>query len=96
MKENVFTQLGFEKVVDPTEQRDGENEWYYYTLDIGDLSLLTPASDEIVNNEWYCYLFEIESFKITEEKDLVDLVNLLTKIYKPCICGKWRGTCKCD
>jgi len=81
MKEQIFTQLGFEKVIVPIEQSGSPHEWYYYILDIGEICLLTSASDDIKDDNWYCYLFEAESFKITDENDLVDLVNLLKKIH---------------
>jgi len=81
MKEQIFSELGFEKIVVPAEQSGSPQDWYYYTLDIGDIALITSSSDEINDDNWYCYLFEAESFKITNETDLIDLLNLLKKIH---------------
>jgi len=83
MKEQIFSELGFEKIIVPVEQSGSPQDWYYYALDIGGICLLTSASDEINDDNWCCYLFEEESFKITDETDLVDLLNLLKKIYFP-------------
>ena len=81
MKEQIFTELGFEKIIIPAEQSGSPQDWHYYALDIGEICLLTSASDEIKDDNWYCYLFEAESFKIADETDLIDLLNLLKKIH---------------
>jgi len=81
MKEQIFSELGFEKIIVPAEQSGSPQDWYYYALDIGGIALVTSSSDEIKDDNWYCYLFEEDSFKITNETDLVDLVNLFNKIH---------------
>jgi len=82
MKEEVFIELGFEKIIVPPEQSGSPNDWYYYSLDIGNLSLLTSASDEIVDSNWYCYFVESDDFKMDNEADLRDLVRILRIAFK--------------
>jgi hypothetical protein len=82
MKEEIFIELGFEKIIETAENSGAENDWYYYTLDIGDLCLLTSASDEIKDGNWYCYFFESNDFKINNETDLRELVRILCSIHK--------------
>ena len=47
MKEEIFIELGFEKTIVTAEESGSPKDWYYYSLDIGNLSLLTSASNEI-------------------------------------------------
>lgn len=47
MKEEIFLELGFEKTVVTAEESGAPTDWHYYTLDIGDLCLITSSSDEI-------------------------------------------------
>jgi len=82
MKEEVFIELGFEKIIVTAEQSGSPNDWYYYSLDIGNLSLLTSASDEIVDGNWYCYFVESDDFKMDNEADLRDLVRILRIAFK--------------
>lgn len=82
MKEEVFIELGFEKIIVTAEQSGSPNDWYYYSLDIGNLSLLTSASDEIVDGSWYCYFVESDDFKMDNEDDLRDLVRILRIAFK--------------
>lgn len=82
MKEEVFIELGFEKIIVTAEQSGSPDDWYYYNLDIGNLSLLTSASDEIVDGNWYCYFAESDDFKMDNEEDLRDLVRILRIAFK--------------
>ena len=82
MKENIFIELGFEKTIVTAEESGSPKDWYYYSLDIGSLSLLTSASDEIVDGNWYCYFIESDDFKMDNEEDLRDLVRILRIAFK--------------
>ena len=82
MKEEIFIELGFEKTIVTAEESGSPKDWYYYSLDIGNLSLLTSASDEIVDGSWYCYFVESDDFKMDNEDDLRDLVRILRIAFK--------------
>jgi hypothetical protein len=57
-------------------------DWHYYTLDVGDLCLISSSSDEIKDDNWYCYFFESDHFKIKNETDLRDLIQVLKRCWK--------------
>ena len=40
MTEEIFKELGFERNDVPMEQSGHDNDFYYYTLDIGDILLI--------------------------------------------------------
>ena len=79
MTENELINLGFEKVVVSPEESGSDNEYYYYTLDIGKVGFITNANDEMVNGEWVCYLFDYSTFIINDAKDLEQLLMLFKK-----------------
>lgn len=79
MKEDAFVQNGFEKVtVSATES--GSNEYYYYSLEIGSMSLLSTANDESLEG-WGCSFFD-HTFVITDENDLMSLISILNKAHE--------------
>lgn len=82
MKEEIFLELGFEKTIVTAEESGAPTDWHYYTLDVGDLCLISPSSDEIKDDNWYCYFFESDHFKIKNETDLRDLIAVLKRCWK--------------
>lgn len=77
MKEKVFTQLGFNKEIVTKEESGGKSGYYYYSIDIGDLTLLSCANDELDKGEWYCKILAYNSIVIKSEKHLVSLIETL-------------------
>ena len=77
MTEQIFTDLGFERNFVTIEESSHDNDFYYYTLDIGDICLITNADDEAKEEGWYCSIFDSCSFKIKGSGDLEDLVRIL-------------------
>lgn len=82
MKEKDIQNLGFERIDD----NDGELEYYYYTLDIGNdyvpLCLITNASDEAKDDNWTVTIFDYESIIIDNLADLKTLVGVLVNNVK--------------
>lgn len=82
MTEKIFQNLGFTKI-DQTAIETGEpTDWFYYTLKIGPVYLVSSSSDELKEGKWFCTIFDSEDDLITEESDLVDLVKVLRRIWK--------------
>jgi hypothetical protein len=77
MTEEIFEQLGFEKVVVTIEESGHDNDFYYYTMDIGDICLMSNADDEAEKEGWYCSIFDSNTLKIRGEGDLKALVDIL-------------------
>lgn len=82
MKEKDIQNLGFERIDD----NDGELEYYYYTLDIGNdyvpLCLITNTSDEAKDDNWTVTIFDYESIIIDNLADLKTLVGVLVNNVK--------------
>ena len=78
MSEKELLELGFNKHTD----KDLDNPFYYYTLDIVEgLYCITDANDEVENDEWIVELsFDcIPRIKFKDVKSLTELINLLTQ-----------------
>jgi hypothetical protein len=79
--EKDLIELGFERN-DETAENSGEPyDWYYYTLDMGDIwdkfCLISNSSDEAENGEWMVYIFDSKLFKFTERYQLEKLIETL-------------------
>jgi hypothetical protein len=77
MTEQTFISLGFEMNVVHPEESGLASTFYYYTLDIGDIGLITNASDEADNEGWWCSIFDSMTLKIKGAGDLEDLVRII-------------------
>ena len=64
MKEETFIKNNFDKIVIDASQ-SGSNEFYYYSLEISDITILSTANDESEQG-WGCTLFD-HDLMITEE-----------------------------
>ena len=72
MKEQDLVDLGFTKEF-------GDN-FYYYTYDFArGFSLITQASDEVVNNEWVVEVFETSTIRFTDKKPIKELIKIINK-----------------
>ena len=77
MTEQTFISLGFEMNVVHPEESGLDYTFYYYTLKIGDVGLITNASDEADNEGWWCSIFDSMTLKIKGSGDLEDLVRII-------------------
>jgi len=70
MKEQDIIDLGFTKEF-------GDN-FYYYTYDFASgFSLITQASDEVVDNEWFVEIFETNPTIRFTNKGLVEALIII-------------------
>ena len=77
MTEEIFQQLGFEHVDVSIEESGHDKDFYYYTLAIGDICLISNADDEAIEKGWSCAIFGSITFNIKGSGDLEDLVRIL-------------------
>jgi hypothetical protein len=77
MTEEIFEQLGFEKVVVTIEESGCDADFYYYSLDIGDICIMSNSDDEAAKNGWEAYIFDSLTMKIKGAGDLEDLVRII-------------------
>ena len=78
MTEKELLELGFNKHTD----KDPDNPFYFYTLDIVEgLYCITDTNDEVENDEWNVELsFDCNPrIKFRDVKSLTELINLLNQ-----------------
>ena len=76
MTEEIFEKLGFERTDVPIEESGG-NPFYYYSIDIGDICIISNADDEAVKNGWEAYIFDSLTMRVKGSGDLEDLVRII-------------------
>lgn len=82
MTEKELKNLGFEKVTVSAEE-SGAASYYYYEYNIGSLSFITNANDELKSKfDWYVCLFDYGEFEMTDYEDVKTLIDILTKWLK--------------
>lgn len=71
MKEQDLIDLGFTK--------ENGDDFYYYVYDFTrGLSLITNASDEVVDNKWFVEIFNTEDeIRFTDKQDVSNLIELI-------------------
>ena len=75
MTEKQLKALGFEKIKVSAEQ-SGDVAFYYYTLDICDISLI--SNDNLMSqNKWAVYLFNHNSLEITNVDTLRQFIDII-------------------
>jgi len=73
MKEQDIIDLGFTKEID--------EDFYYYVYDIArGFSLITQASDEVVDNKWFVEFFDSHpTLRFTDKKPIKELIKIINK-----------------
>ena len=77
MTEQTFIDLGFECTHVPIVESGCDFDFHYYTLDIGDICLITNANDEAEQNGWEVCIFDSMTMRIKGAGDLEDLIRIL-------------------
>jgi hypothetical protein len=82
MKEEVLINLGFERN-DVSEEESGDKAFYYFTMEFGDLCLISNESDESkVDGGYYIEVFDNMSIRIEDETDLKNLIEIFKRSLK--------------
>ena len=77
MTEEIFEKLGFERVDVSAEEVGDQRGFYYYSIDIGDICIMSNSDDEAEKNGWECSIFDSMTLKIKGSGDLEDLVCII-------------------
>ena len=77
MTEQTFIDLGFQRNEVTPEESGYEYTFYYYTVDIGDICIMSNADDEAAKNGWEAMIFDSRTLSIKGAGDLEDLVQIL-------------------
>ena len=77
LTEQHLIEIGFE-IKDQTSEASGsENDWYYYTLDIADVCLITNDNEHADVNAWFVYIFDKDGVVFKTSEETAQLVHLL-------------------
>jgi hypothetical protein len=82
MKEQDIKDLGFEIEQETIESSGSDKDWYFYTLDIGDICLITNDSENAAKDGWEVSIFDSISCVIKDIIDLKDLINILKRNHR--------------
>ena len=77
--EQDLIELGFTKIDQTAEATGAKKDWYYYTLDIGDMCLITNDNEDAEKDQWAVYIFDNLEIVFRNTEDLVQLVHLLKR-----------------
>ena len=77
MTEEIFEKLDFVKEVVTPVDSGLDKDFYYYTLDIGDICIISNSDDEAVKEGWEAYIFDSLSMRVKGAGDLEDLVRII-------------------
>ena len=77
MKEQDIKDLEFEMQHETIESSGSEKDWYYYTLDIGDICLITNDNEAAVKDGWEVSIFDFPSCIIKHLGDLEVLIRII-------------------
>jgi len=77
MNKQTLIDLGFERF-DETPQNSGSDvAWYYYTLSIGDITLISNESDIAGKYGWNVGMFNSETLRVTDSRSLEKLIAII-------------------
>jgi hypothetical protein len=79
IKKETLEAQGFKSTTVTKEESGYDNDYYYYSLDIGDVCLITNANDEATNDGWVVSIFDSMTNNITNEEDLIALVGIIKR-----------------
>ena len=77
-EENLID-LGFNKISQTAEATGAKKDWHYYTLDIGDMCLITNDNEDAEKDQWAVYIFDNLEIVFRNSEDLAQLVQLLQR-----------------
>jgi hypothetical protein len=77
MTEQIFIDLGFQRNEVTPEDSGYHYTFYYYSVDIGDVCIMSNSDDEAAKNGWEAMIFDSRTLSIKGAGDLEDLIRIL-------------------
>ena len=77
--EQELIELEFIKIAQTAEATGAKKDWHYYTLDIGDMCLITNDNEDAEKDQWAVYIFDNLEIVFRNSEDLAQLVQLLQR-----------------
>ena len=81
MSEQDLIDLGFERTDEPAEVWGGEEDFYYYSLNIGGIEFITNANDEWNTEGLFVEIMETD-IRFRGSGDLEDIIRILEQNQK--------------
>jgi hypothetical protein len=71
-------EFGFKKNYEPSNTNQ---DWYYYTREIGDVCLISNSNDEVGENDsWHVRLFECDTILVKDKARLSNLIHAIIQV----------------
>jgi len=77
MKKQDLEILGFQRHLVTMEESGDDRDYYYYDLDIGDITLISNDDEKAEEEGWKVNIFDFPSVEISNYTDLDSLINIL-------------------
>lgn len=87
IKEKTLKKLGFTRTV---EQEPGDQPFHYYTLEIGNLCLISNDNEDAEKRGWLVEFFDHPNILIRDKDDLKTLVKILERSHKAGVKRFWK------
>jgi hypothetical protein len=82
MTEKQLVSMGFEKEIVTAEEAGTDKGYYFYSITIGDVDLISNANDQLVNGAWACYFLNSDKIEIIYAYHLEMIVGVLKQCVK--------------
>ena len=71
-------EFGFKKNYEPSNTNQ---DWYYYTRQIGDVCLISNSNDEVGEDDsWHVCLFECDTILVKDKARLRNLIHAIIQV----------------
>jgi hypothetical protein len=71
-------EFGFKKNYEPSNTNQ---DWYYYTRQIGDVCLISNSNDEVGEDDsWHVRLFECDTILVKDKARLSNLIHVIIQV----------------
>jgi hypothetical protein len=71
-------EFGFKKNYEPL---DTNQDWYYYTRQIGDVCLISNSNDEVGEDDsWHVRLFECDTILVKDKARLRNFIHAIIQV----------------
>lgn len=77
MIREALENLGFQRTLVPMEESGDDRDFYYYSLNIGDITLMSNDDEQAKKEGWKVIIFDYPSVEISDYNDLAALINIL-------------------
>jgi len=77
MNKQTLIDLGFERFDETPQNSCSDVAWYYYTLSIGDITLISNESDIAGKYGWNVGMFNSETLRVTDSRSLEKLIAII-------------------